>query len=385
MSDQMYGLASSTVHSTYINKILDTLPKNPVIQNGAIKGFHILQRYDRPVCTVSGGSDSDVMMDLIIKLDPERKVDFVWCNPGLEYVATKRQIEYLENSYDRPIVKVRPKVNVIQSCRAHGLPFLSKRVSDCIQRLQNLNFDYEDRPAEELLEKYCQIADPERALYLFSLPEEKRKRSGWCNLGEGWYRGGVSAVLWWCNAYKPRENVESQFNISQNKFLKEFLMEYPPDISISPACCQNSKKDLIHDLIKEHGYHLDIYGVRKVEGGERATAYNGTCFSSKEDGCDEYRPLYFYTAQEKQAYEQCFGIHHSDCYAVYGFKRTGCSCCPFARNLEQELSMAGHFEPNIYKAAWNVFGKSYEYTRKYRSYVAEKKRGYKLMDFADLL
>ena len=30
------------------------------------------------------------------------------------------------------------------------------------------------------------------------------------------------------------------------------------------------------------------------------------------------------------------------------------------------------FEPNVVKAAWNIFGKSYEYRRKYNEYKAER-------------
>ena len=37
-------------------------------------------------------------------------------------------------------------------------------------------------------------------------------------------------------------------------------------------------------------FDLNMYGVRKAEGGARRTAYK-TCFSSNEDKCDEYLSL----------------------------------------------------------------------------------------------
>lgn len=42
--------------------------------------------------------------------------------------------------------------------------------------------------------------------------------------------------------------------------------------------------------IKEK-FDLNMYGVRKAEGGARRTAYK-TCFSNNDSGCDDYRPIF---------------------------------------------------------------------------------------------
>ena len=62
-------------------------------------------------------------------------------------------------------------------------------------------------------------------------------------------------------------------------------------------------------------------------------------------------------------------IHHSRCYSEYGMKRTGCVGCPFNKHIDEELAVIEKYEPKLYKAAVNVFGKSYEYTRKYREFA----------------
>lgn len=31
-----------------------------------------------------------------------------------------------------------------------------------------------------------------------------------------------------------------------------------------------------------------------------------------------------------------------------------------------------HYEPNVVKGAWNIFGKSYEYRQKYNEYKAQR-------------
>ena len=40
--------------------------------------------------------------------------------------------------------------------------------------------------------------------------------------------------------------------------------------------------------------------------------------------------------------------------------------------MEEELDILREYEPNLYKAVNVIFGDSYEYTRKYREYVAKR-------------
>ncbi len=56
-------------------------------------------------------------------------------------------------------------------------------------------------------------------------------------------------------------------------------------------------------------------------------------------------------------------------YVEYGLKRTGCVGCPFNPRINEELEIIEKYEPKLYTAAVNIFGKSYEYTRKYREFV----------------
>ena len=149
------------------------------------------------------------------------------------------------------------------------------------------------------------------------------------------------------------------------------MVENPPTFKISNKCCKYAKKDVIHKCIAECGYDLNIYGVRKSEGGSRSTAYK-SCFDEKPENYDNYRPLFWYSDMDKQDYEICFDVIHSACYTEYGLKRTGCIGCPFNRNIEYELEIMAKYEPKLYKAACNIFKESYEYTRKYREYVKRK-------------
>ena len=205
-------------------------------------------------------------------------------------------------------------------------------------RLQAHGFKWEDKPLQELLAEY---------------PNCK------------------TALQWWSNAYYSDEKGEvkmSRFSIGQNKWLKEFIMQNPPDFPISNKCCEYSKKKPAKLFIKEHDADLDITGIRKAEGGIRSANFK-TCFSpSKSKGCDTYRPVFWYTDHDKKVYEEHFGVTHSRCYTEYGLKRTGCVGCPFSPRISEELAVIREHEPKLYRAAMFVFGKSYEYTKKYREF-----------------
>lgn len=77
----------------------------------------------------------------------------------------------------------------------------------------------------------------------------------------------------------------------------------------------------------------------------------------------------------KKIYEQHYNIIHSRCYEEYGLKRTGCAGCPFGQNFEDELLAMKKYEPGLYKAVNHIFKDTYEYTRKYKEFVFNMKKG----------
>ena len=326
-----------------INKLLDEgkLPQNLEIYNSFLVTRKKFEEYDKILCSVSGGSDSDVMVDLFCRFAKD-KVTFVFFDTGLEYKATHEHLKYLEEKYDIEIVRIRAKKPIPLTCRDDGMPFLSKQVSENISRLQRYNFKWEDKPYEELRKEYCYIDS------------------------KGEWRGCVSALKWWCNM----KGDKSKFNINYNKWLKEFMVANPPDFKISQKGCKYSKKDPVKYFMKKNDFDLNCYGVRKSEGGVRSSAYKN-CFSdnSTKDKIDEYRPIFWYKDDTKRVYEEFSNVIHSRCYTDYGLKRTGCCGCAYSRDFEYELEILKEHEPNLYKAVNNIFGKSYEYTRKYREFA----------------
>ena len=291
------------IPSENLTDLIKNCPKNKTIGDNLVRAWSIINspKYKNIVCSISGGSDSDIMLDICYRCDKNKKIDYVWFDTGLEYQATKDHLKYLEEKYNIEILKNKAIKSIPMSCKTYGQPFISKNVSEFIQRLQKHEFNWENNSYEKLCGKYQK-----------------------CN----------SALQWWCD----NKGNKSQFNISQNKYLKEFILKENPQFLISNKCCIYAKKNVSHKIIKENNYDLNIVGLRKAEGGVRSTRYKN-CFDEKENSCDTYRPLFWYKDQDKLDYENYYNVTHSKCYTEYGLKRTGCAGCPFGRDFEYELEV----------------------------------------------
>lgn len=318
------------MRSETLEESLQKAKINTIIFDSFIKADSVLNQkgYQNIACAISGGADSDIILDICERVAPN-KTTYVWFDTGLEYQATKDHLTYLENRYGVQIIRQRAKTPVPLGVKTYGAPFLSKFVSEMMSRLQQHDFDWKDRPYEEQLNHFDRCK---------------------------------SAMKWFSNARGITKT--HKWDIKQNKWLREFLIENPPDFQVSDMCCKGAKKDISHEFVKQNGIDLLILGIRKAEGGVRAGAYK-SCFN---ENAGTYFPIFWYTNPDREEYEQIFNINHSKCYTEYGLKRTGCAGCPFGRDFESELRIIEKYEPQLYKACNYIFGKSYEYTRKYQEF-----------------
>lgn len=225
------------------------LEQNLTIFDAFAKLEDVLPRYRKVLVSISGGADSDVMLDMVMR---ERSIDrsrlsFAFFDTGIEYEATKRHLVALEERYGIAIDRVRASVPVPLGCRKEGMPFLSKFASEMIGRLQKKGFDFRGdgmKPFEELAEMYP---------------------------------GCLSALRWWCD-----ENGKgSRFGISRFKWLKEFMVTNPPAFRISQECCKGAKKDTASSYVKGQGFDLVLVGLRRSENGIRSQRIAG-CLTKGE-------------------------------------------------------------------------------------------------------
>lgn len=343
---------------------------DPPDKFNAIQGIIItrLKQHPRAICSYSGGADSDILLDLIERtrsLFPSLPaVKYVFFNTGLEMKATKDHVKEVAEKYKIQIETVRPKINIVQASKKYGIPFISKIMSNGLEDWQKKNIPL------SIAEEY------ENAKDKIAKRQELKERYPKCQ--------SLINFLCCCNsAGEPRPNI--QLVINSSKFMRDFIAESPPDFKISAKCCDYCKKHVANSVQKN--YEMIITGERRDEGGMRSVprseqwnTTNTMCFAETSNGQFRFRPLYYVSNADKQWYKENHEIRYSDAYEVYGLTRTGCCGCPISYKAVQDLEKIKPYEPNLVKAAWNIFGKSYLYRQKYNEYkknrmAAEKSNG----------
>lgn len=83
--------------------------ENYNVVSALLKAQMVIPRYLSVGVSISGGSDSDIMMDIVEKCKQDAKVTYYFINTGLEYDATKKHLDYLEDRYNVEINRIKPK------------------------------------------------------------------------------------------------------------------------------------------------------------------------------------------------------------------------------------------------------------------------------------
>lgn len=271
--------------------------------------------------------------------------------------ATKRHVKDVAKLYGVTITEYRPKKNIVLATREYGLPFISKIMSSGLEGVQKKNIPL------SIADEYAEAEDK------IAKRAELKAR----------YPGCESTInfLCGCNSKgEPRPDI--QLVINSSKYMLDFIKENPIPFKVSNKCCDCCKKDLAHSIQKD--FDMIITGERRDEGGMRSVPRKDNttmCFSETASGQYRLRPLYYVSDADKQWYKEHYNIRYSDAYEVYGLTRTGCCGCPISAKATEDLEKIRPYEPNLVKAAWNVFGKSYIYRQRYNEYKAERKKAEK--------
>lgn len=311
-----------------------------------------LRQHPNAICSYSGGADSDILIDLIertrMMIPSLPTVDYVFFNTGLEMQATKDHVRETAQKYGVNIIEARPEVNIVNATRKYGVPFVSKIMSGGLEQWQKKGVPLS-------IAKEYEEAEDKHAKRL-----ELKERYPKCE--------SLINFLCCCNKDgEPRPNI--QLVINSSKYMRDFIEECPPDFKISARCCDYCKKQVAHRVQKY--YEMIITGERRDEGGMRSVPRKDNtslCFTESSNGQYRLRPLYYVSDKDKAWYKEYYSVRYSDAYEVYGLTRTGCCGCPISYKAVEDLEKIAPYEPNVVKAAWNIFGKSYEYRKKYNEY-----------------
>ena len=279
-----------------------------------------LKQYPKAICSYSGGSDSDILIDLIERtriLFTLPPVKYVFFNTGLEMKATKDHVKAVAERYEVEIEECRPKIGIVTAARRYGIPFVSKIMSAGLSEWQKKGVPL------SIAEEYEQAED--KAAKRKELKERYPKCESLINF------------LCCCNsAGEPRPNI--QLVINSSKYMRDFIGEYPPDFKISAKCCDYCKKQVAHQVQKD--YDMIITGERRDEGGMRSVPRKDNtslCFTETASGQYRLRPLYYVSDSDKAWYKEHYQIKYSDAYEVYGLTRTGCCGCPISYKAVEDL------------------------------------------------
>ncbi len=200
----------------------------PAAKFEAIKSIVAKRLIEHPnaICSYSGGSDSDIMIDIIeqtrtiFDLPPIR---YVFFNTGLEMKAIKDHVKETSEKYGIQIEECRPKVGIVQASREYGIPFVSKIMSSGLEGWQKKGIPL------SIADEYDQAEDK------VAMRKELKERYPKCE--------SVINFLCCCNsAGDPRPNI--QLVINSSKYMRDFIAEYPPNFKISAKCCDYCKKML---------------------------------------------------------------------------------------------------------------------------------------------
>lgn len=323
-----------------------------VIEN--IKMVMDSDEYDKVLVWLTGKPESTVLFHLCNMLDKERKCEYVYFHTETTLGADMEHMEYLSDKYGQEIVIEDIKGVVRDTCKRFGVPFLGMVVSYNIARLQEMDFKWENEPFEVLCDKYLEVVD-------------KPSNKNTFELNGKYYKGSYGALRWWCNQYDSKA-----YNINKYSYLKEFIMDNPPDFKISDKCCKEVIKKPVHKYATKNEFDIVLYDSIDIKGSiksKRSNQFIKANFINKK--YDQYMPLFNLSESDIMECKKFYGLKFSDSFEVYHNRGGICVGCPYGGHygITEDMRMAERFAqgPGIW--AKKVFEKSYQYTNEYTEYA----------------
>lgn len=147
-----------------------------------------------------------------------------------------------------------------------------------------------------------------------------------------------------------------------NKLLYQFSEDF--NIKISDKCCLKLKKEPVRKWAKQNNKSITLTGMRKEEGGQRASI-KGCAIFDKEKHLKKFHPLLVVNEEFEEYFIKKYNIELCKLYKEpYNFKRTGCKGCPFNLNLKQDLRKMSLYLPQEKKQCEFIWKPVYEEYRR---------------------
>lgn len=250
----------------------------------------------------SGGKDSTILHHLLDMALPRNNIPRVYIDTGIEYNAIRKFVMKLAEKDNRFVI-IKPSKPIKQTLEKYGYPFKSKEHS--------------------------------------------------LKVGE-WQKGSRSPSI-------------VRYRSGQGSFACPSHLLYQYDdfkLKLSNKCCYKLKKEPIRRWEKENNRAIDITGMRKEEGGQRANI-KGCILTDKEGRLKKFHPLLVVSDDWEDWFTKREGIELCELYyPPFNFKRTGCKGCPFALDLQEQLSIMEIYLPQERKQCEIIWKPVYDEYRR---------------------
>ena len=261
----------------------------------------------------SGGKDSTIIHHLVDMAIPGNKIPRVFFNTGIEYCDIVNFVRGLASSDSRFVI-INPTKPISQVLEKYGYPFKSKEHSLKIGQWQK------------------GLQSPNIVKYV---------------------KGNSSFSCPQCLRFQAEK-------------------DYP--IRLSNKCCYKLKKEPAHAYERKSGRSIAILGLRMDEGGQRAN-HKGCAIFDSNGKLLKFKPLNPVTAEwESEFLERERVLLCKLYYPPFNFKRTGCKGCPYALDLQEQLTTMALYLPNERKQCEIIWKKVYDEYRRigYRLVIDEQ-------------
>jgi len=258
----------------------------------------------------SGGKDSTVLLALVkmceeIYTIPEGAIPAVFSNTGIELGITVDFVKWEKENWYSNVQMIRPAHSFDWAVKHYGKPMLSKLRS-------------------HYLHQYCCGKRTDALMGILI--------DGISGTGKPTLKGRL--------AERDYHMLHDEFNIVP-----------------SEMCCNVLKKKPFEAYEKANGIKGAIIGLRASEGGVRETkvkqrmVHGGKlCTAVTRRGIAKY-PIIDWSDTDLKEFIKAYNVPLSEAYTKYGFDRTGCMACPFAKRVDRDLEYLFYHEPNRYKAS----------------------------------
>lgn len=258
----------------------------------------------------SGGKDSTVLLALIkMSIDdlvlPKEGIKAVFANTGIELQVTIDFVKWCKENYYSNIEIIHPEKPFAWVLNNQGKPMKSKLKSELLNRWHTNR----------------------RTDYVFGSLIEGKLPTG--------------------KKYSQTKLADKDMHMVSDNF----------DIIASNKCCDYMKKRPFASYEKVNDIKGQLIGIRTGEGGVRTlqamsrVQNGGKLCTYTKNGVIYKAPIIDWTDEEVDVFIEKYNVPLSDAYTKYGFFRTGCMACPYAKNIVHDLQYLHDHEQNRYKAS----------------------------------